>query len=359
MNFLIAAKTLAEIWLDGVTRAILILFDRLGSSRLVRIVEQDGGAFRFESAEPNKTEHSGAQTFVAPLGENLPAHLAALIEGAHVELILHPKHFLFRSLELPHRASDFLEGIIRAQFDRLTPWTADEAVFGYISTGEAGNGRISLTVAATSRSATDPQINALRKLGVRSLFMSTRSETTEGSGTNVKLLQQTDNIGGAFRLRLRRIVRFALMANAAVTLAAIVLAAVFGMVIGNEQDDVSKRIAAERATLIAERGATIGSGDARRSLEQRKRETPLSVILLEVLSRALPDDTYLTELRISGNKLQIVGMTRNAPTLISLIEKSSYFDRAIFFAPTTRSADDLRERFHIEATIKPGMVPLI
>ena len=61
-------------------------------------------------------------------------------------------------------------------------------------------------------------------------------------------------------------------------------------------------------------------GSAAQSLEQRKHTTPSSVIVLEALSAVLPDDTYVTELRIDGEKLQIVGVTSDAPSLIKLIE---------------------------------------
>ena len=88
-------------------------------------------------------------------------------------------------------------------------------------------------------------------------------------------------------------------------------------------------------------------------LEARKRATPAGVIVLEALSQTLPDDTYLSELRIEGEKVQIAGLTRDAPALIRLIQQSQHFSRATFFAPTTRAPTDARERFHIEAHIEP------
>ena len=100
-----------------------------------------------------------------------------------------------------------------------------------------------------------------------------------------------------------------------------------------------------------------GASEAARSLEQHKHEIPSSVIAIEALSQVLPDDTYLTELRILGDKIQIVGVTKDAPALIRLIEQTSHFSRATFFAPTTRSASEQTEHFHIEAHIEPVYTP--
>ncbi|HZE55943.1 MAG TPA: PilN domain-containing protein [Bradyrhizobium sp.] len=61
-------------------------------------------------------------------------------------------------------------------------------------------------------------------------------------------------------------------------------------------------------------------------------------MVLESISRALPDGTYVTELRIEGDKVQVVGISQDAPSLIRLIE---------------RAQNDPGERFHIEVHLTP------
>jgi general secretion pathway protein L len=121
------------------------------------------------------------------------------------------------------------------------------------------------------------------------------------------------------------------------------------------QTDLSSRIAAQRARLRAGRDSIRDSALA--GLERRRHETPSSVIVLEALSQILPDHTYVTELRIQGDKMQVIGVTRDAPSLIRLIEQSPHFTRATFFAPTTRSPSEPGEHFHIEARIEPVYTP--
>ncbi len=77
------------------------------------------------------------------------------------------------------------------------------------------------------------------------------------------------------------------------------------------------------------------------------------MVVLEALSRILPDNTYVTELRVEGDRVRVTGITADAPSLIRLIEQSPNFSRAVFFAPTTRAPSDPGYRFHIEARIVP------
>ncbi|MFN5716610.1 MAG: fimbrial assembly protein, partial [Bradyrhizobium sp.] len=61
----------------------------------------------------------------------LSADWKAALDGSRIEVRLRSDQIVSRVLDFPSQAADFLDGMIRAQVDRLTPWTAADAVFGW------------------------------------------------------------------------------------------------------------------------------------------------------------------------------------------------------------------------------------
>jgi general secretion pathway protein L len=84
-----------------------------------------------------------------------------------------------------------------------------------------------------------------------------------------------------------------------------------------------------------------------------KETSGSSVILLEALSRALPDSAYLTEIRLESGTLRIIGLADDAPGLLAPLEQSGHLTGVHFSAPTTRGSDGKSFRFSIEAHVEP------
>src|SRR6516225_231590 len=117
-------KNLAR-WIDVVAGAILFAVERWVAPRRVILTEEDDGTFTLSAddvAAARTARSSRLRIADGAIAGGLSPATTSKIKGARIELILQPGKFLFRPLELPGRAGEFLDGIVRAQIDRLTPW---------------------------------------------------------------------------------------------------------------------------------------------------------------------------------------------------------------------------------------------
>jgi general secretion pathway protein L len=282
----------------------------------------------------------------------LPADWQAAFRGSRVETDLAPAQVLFRPLAFPKQAADFLDGMIRTQIDRLTPWPAEDAAFGWSSPSLSGQERIELMLAATSKQEIEPLIQLAAGLGAQSLtaFAKPPAAGDQEKIEKIKVFDQPLRSAAHRVLDTPRTLRVVLLSAGAAAAVALLATAYFGDSFDSEQQQLMQRISQRRAAL------RLGpdGGSALGLLAKRKQTGPSTVVVLEALSQALPDGTYVTELRIDGDKVQVIGMTQDAPSLIRLIEKSPQFARATFFAPTTRGQNEPGEQFHIEVRITPS-----
>ena len=146
-------SAILNAWTGSVASAVIAGLNRIVSPRVVRLIEGDDGRFAVEAEAKGKTKPGDIPSRIALADGVAPSGLASVVRGSRVEIVLQPKRFLFRPLELPARAADFIEGIVRAQIDRLTPWSASEAVFGCTVPSAGGGESITTTIAATTRKA--------------------------------------------------------------------------------------------------------------------------------------------------------------------------------------------------------------
>jgi general secretion pathway protein L len=343
MNFLKDVGAVIGAWTASVAAAVIAGVDRMVSPRVVRLVEDDAGGFSLEGARSESAPSRVTLTDGALSGNNL----AQVFRGSRVEIVLQPKRFLFRPLELPARAADFLEGIVRAQIDRLTPWSASEAVFGCSAPVASGADSITTTIAATTRKTAVDFVQAVSAFHPAAVAVCT--DVAERNAERVKVFEQKAR-GHLDPARLSRALAIVLGAAAVAAVLSLAVSSYVGDSLGAQESELARQIAQRRAAIRAGAG---GDRSPLAALERRKYETPSSVIVLEALSRVLPDHTYVTEMHLAANKLQIAGITHDAPSLIPLIEQSQHFRRATFYAPTTRAPSDPGERFHIEVRVEP------
>lgn len=356
MKTLRSIRTAFSRWLNVVAEVLLSLLTRLRKERTVTLIERDQDYFALRSAQPSKNTYSDDLQLHLDGGHlaELSPQIETSLRDSRVELLVRSDRFIFKPLELPARATEFLGGVVRAQIDRLTPWSADQAAFGFGTPVDASSGRIVVTVAATAKSMLMPIVKALCSLGARSVVVRTRAPDEPNSAAAITVMEE--NVAHVLDAQLvRRILLVTLVASWLIATLTVVATTIIGGDIQARQDELARRIAKERAAMLIARN---NPGDpkalAERALLRRKNESPSDVIALEILSQILPDDTYVTEMHIQADKVRLTGVTHDAPQLIRLIERTRHFSQATFYEPITHSSSNPGDHFSIEARMEPN-----
>jgi general secretion pathway protein L len=345
-------KDLFERWIAAVAAAVHAVATQVVPQRRILLVEGEANSFTARVTSAQKGLILPEVTFRLLQGRPEPTLVPewqAALRSSCIEILMRPDRVLFRAVDFPRQASDFLDGMIRTQIDRLTPWAADDAVFGMTPPTEIANERIALTLAATSKQMIQPLFRLATDAGAASVAGSVEVPEAGREAAPVRIFDRQLTGGAGSTLDLPRLLRLALLGAGLAAVASLAISAYVGSELESERLELQHRIAQRRAALRPNQSG----GSAETLLAKRKQTSPSSVMVLEAISGVLPDTTYVTELRVEGDKMQVVGLTQDAPSLIRLMEQSPQFTRATFFAPTTRALNDPGERFHIEAHITP------
>ena len=350
MAMISEVKQVFDDWIAAVTGAVANVAGRVVRSRQILLDEREDGTFIARMIKAKTDATLPDVSFRLDGGKANPplsAEWAAAFRGSRVEVRLRADHVMISPLDFPSQAGDFLDGMIRAQIDRLTPWTAGDAVFGWSPPKTVASDRIGVVLAATSKRQVQPLLQVAQTLEAASVALFTESAGADAPA-RIKLLDKPLQSAIGRTVNVPQLLRVALLSAGVAAAASLLIGAYLGGSLQSEKDDLQHRIAQRRAALRLDSN---GSGSGLGLLAKRKQTTPSSVMVLEAISRVLPDSTYVTELHIEGDKIQVVGMTQDAPSLVRLMEQSPQFTRATFFAPTTRAPNESGERFHIEAHI--------
>ena len=80
---------------------------------------------------------------------------------------------------------------------------------------------------------------------------------------------------------------------------------------------------------------------------QKEQAVPL-VRIWEEMTRVIPDDTWISDLSVNGDKVTFTGLSRSAAGLIATLDASPLFTGPTFTAPVAKALGVAGERFTIE-----------
>lgn len=432
--------TVLRRWIEVLTAAYFAWREALRARRALTVACENGrfivrrsrpdrgNGVRHE--EPNEPE----ATFAAlTAGAPIPTEVTRAARTGLIVFELPADLVAVRRIAVPVQAREFLPGIIRNQIERLSPWHADQVVYGFdadVDEEDAATldvrvlialrtvidkarGELAVTglrvdrIVARQPSSTSPPSQragtwrgpsspspglpgegAIRKLklaieSVRRGYLtrptpSPPTQAKEGradlsrhaargngrghmqlpglpSGEAIRSVTLWSRVADVSPEHLARAVRrvgagiaTAVAASLALSLWAITAAAS----LGGEGEELEARVRTLQRQIQGP-AQSLASLSASERAWYTKETAPTAAIVLEALSRALPDGAYLTELRLENATLRIIGLANDAPSLVASLEHSGHLTDVHFFAPTTRGPNDTLFRFNIEAHVEP------
>jgi general secretion pathway protein L len=291
-------------------------------------------------------------------GTGISAELSRAVHDGFVIFEFPADKVVLRQITVPEQARKFLSGVIRNQIDRLSPWPVNSIVYGFVAeTGTEDAAIVDVRILIASRTDIDSARQDLAALGLpvdRIVARGSEIEPaskTAGSVTLWSRLADTssDRLGGVAR---------AIGIGVGASVAGCILLSSWAFVstasIQSSSEDMAARSRVLQRDMRAGRTASsMASIPPAERAWLLKDVSISSVILIEALSRALPDSAYLNEIRLDNEKLRIIGLADDAPALLAPLERSGNLTDVHFFAPTTRGPDGKLFRFSIEAHVEP------
>lgn len=258
---------------------------------------------------------------------------------------------LAKTVSLPAAAEDVIVPVLRNQMDRMTPWSQEQATFGYeIKERDRETGKLAVSVVASSQETIDDALEEVRSAHFSPSLIDHADGPMRGTGTVLALLDQSS------KKRARQLVTR--------SLGALLFIAFLSFVVGT-WDVYRYQLAlheTEQRTMTARQQIAAARLKSRRNekfeammdhLINLKSSRPSAFIMIEVLSRQLPDEVSLERLELDLDNVRLVGEGRNTASLIALLEGTEHFSSVRFSAPTTRLKQGRKERFTITARPLP------
>jgi general secretion pathway protein L len=258
---------------------------------------------------------------------------------------------VMRQISVPAQAEKFLSGVVGNQIERLSPWPLSDVVYGFrVKPGCDASAAIDVRITMASRLDVDAARRELAAFDVTVDRVVARDPEAPGAGEAVTLWQRLTEASGDRLAVASRKIGIGLGAAVAVTLCLGLWALGSAELIGRESEDVAVRMKVLQRQVG---GHAPASAPPTERAWAAKENAISSAILIEAVSRALPDSAYLNEFRLEGQVLRISGSAGDVPGLLAPLEQSGHLTGVHFFAPTTRSPDGKSFRFSIEAHVEP------
>jgi general secretion pathway protein L len=255
---------------------------------------------------------------------------------------------LERPITLPLAAERDLRRVLGYEMDRLTPFAAEEVFWAAaVESRDRAAGRLVLRLSVVPKAGLWTLLQALEEIGLSPSVIET--DVPQMAARRIPLRETGSRSERRWRLALASTASVC----AALAVAAVVLPfarqSLALMAVQQRIDELQPRV--DEVQALRRRIAAASAGTDAIAAESARLGEPLQA--LAALTDILPDDTYLTELRLHQRKLTINGQSLAAARLIAGLAADPLIRNPAFVAPVTRAEAKKGDLFSIRAEIGP------
>jgi general secretion pathway protein L len=258
---------------------------------------------------------------------------------------------LMRQLSFPLAVEENLRRVIGFEMDRLTPFSADKALFDYRVVGRRGAERkLDVQLAVAPKARVDPW---LKTLGEEGLSPTVVESADPWPGINLLPPEARSRQGW-----MRSAANWLLLLLVLGLLAAALVVPLWekrGMAITLNEYLVGVRREANQVLDLREK-LDKNTESARYVLDKR-RKTPRVVDVLQELTELIPDDSWVQQLQLREGNLQLRGESALATALLEKLEESPFFSGVGFRSPLVQVPTKTVERYHLAVQVVPKEEP--
>ena len=282
------------------------------------------------------------------------AQMLEQLVGRSRELVLclPADRVLVKRLTLPLVAEENLREVLGFEMDRQTPFNLDQVYYDHRLVKRNPKAKtLSVDLLVTPRRFLDDLVSRLQELGIK-LDRATLCQQQGGQIQSVNLLPQAarhDRTDSARYLNLALGIVALLLFLGAIALPLVNKLQVIKALETRTELATGK---AEVTRRLLEQVEQLDRNS--RFLVDKKQAMPMTLEIINELTRILPDDTWINRLSIKEQEVQIQGLSAAASALIPLIESSDKLHNPRFRSPVTRIPQNNTERFHLSAEIIRG-----
>jgi general secretion pathway protein L len=281
-----------------------------------------------------------------PLSELKNNFLVDIPDGVSVNIYLSSEQLLVSEQWMPLATEGNLENVLKYEIDRLTPFQTEQVSYGYqVKERYPENDKIKLELHVLQATYLEKLLFQLKYLGLvpDAIWPTLNDEKSLTPTQNLLPVEQRPAVESIWNHKARQFGVTALILLLAVL---IFPAYQFDQKISR----LEQRIAdvREPAVVVGSKQSLLDSRlAAQDTLIQRKNLSPGKLNIIHEVTGLLPDNTWVSRLKVSDQGVNLRGESLKASDLIELLEKSEQFKNVVFVSPITRNASTNMERYEI------------